>query len=246
MLDSILAHSMLVDRWPKSMAKPLKSGKNLYIIHAHIDNLPPISLQGRTQIRLASIDMGREHFGFTIETRVLFGNQLVLDRDSIIKHRFEPPKTSGISYFYKQFNDFMRNYDALLRDCDFILIEKQLTFNTKTYRDMQHLIAFFQTFPFNKLCYIIEISAKAKTKYLGCPSTVKDIKGWCVGTGHHIMILSNDQVGLRYMQYLVSIGQKLHEIGDIVCQAEAFMKILAIDLKDDRFCILKGILWLGE
>lgn len=218
---------------------PLKSGKNLYIIHAQIHPIPPITLRDKTQLKICSIDMGREHFGFTIETRTLFGLQLVLDRDSVIKHRFEPPKTSGVSYFYKQFNDFMYSYAHLLKFCDFILIEKQLTLNSKTYRDMQHLISFFMIFPFEKLCYIIEISAKVKTKYLGCPKTVKNIKEWNVNMGRHLMVLSNDQVGLHYLQHLASIGQKLHEIGDTVCQVEGFMKILAIEFKDNRFCILK-------
>lgn len=217
----------------------LKSGKNLYIIHAQIQPLPPISLAGRTQLRSCSIDMGREHFGFDIETRNLIGNQLVLDQDVILKHRFEQPKTHGISYFYKQFNDLMYHYSTLLRECDFIIIEKQMSQNSKTYRDMQHIISFFMIFPFNRLCYIIELSPKVKTKYLGCPKTEKNIKLWNVNMARHLMYRTNNQVGLQYLQHLTNQGQKLHEIGDIKCQREGFYKILAIEFNDDRFCIIK-------
>ena len=221
------------------ISKPLKSGKNLYTIHAYTTPTVPISLAGKTRIRICSIDMGREHFGIEIETRLIINCQLLLHRDAMLKHQFEPAKTNGISYFYKQFNDLMRSYEAALKDCDFILIEKQLPVNTDAYRDQQHLISFFMTAPFNPNTYVIEISSKAKTKYLGCPANVKDIKKWCADMSLHLMAMVNDQPGLQYVAYLRSRNQKIHEIGDTVCQAEAFMKMLSIDLKDNRFCILK-------
>jgi hypothetical protein len=225
----------------------LKSGKNLYTIHAFEENTPPINWKNLKELRICSIDMGRVNFGMQIETRRIVRGELEVTRELIIKRELKPAPTHGISYFYKQFTDLIYEYQDLMFDCRLILIEKQMAVvgagkggNVKTYRDMQHLITLFQFFPFNNPCHIVELSPRVKTKYLRCPDSIKgkQIKKWCVDKAEEIIDLIGDSKGLELIEELRSEKDKLDEIGDTICQVEAFIQLVAIDTKDDRFCLL--------
>lgn len=225
----------------------MKSGKNLYTVHAYDDNTPPVDWSKLDTLRICSIDMGRVNFGMQIETRRWRSGKLSITRDAIIKCALIPHKTSGISYFYKQFNDLFDEYHDLLVNCRLIIIEKQLAVvgrgrggNVRTYRDMQHLITYFQFFPFKYPCHIVELSSKVKTKYLKCPPSITGpkIKKWCIDKAEEIIELIDDQLGIDTFQMLRDENDKLDEVGDIICQPEAFMQLVAIDTKDCRFCLL--------
>src|SRR5690606_20315877 len=159
---------------------------SLYTIHAYTDDTRAIDWRELDEIKICSIDMGRVNFGMQVETRTWnkTRKKVKVVREFILKEELEPSKTSGISYFYKQFSDMIEEHHDVIADCNLVLIEKQLCVvgkgkggNVKTYRDMQHLITYFQLFPFNQPCHIVELSPRVKTKYLRCPATI---------TGHKI------------------------------------------------------------
>lgn len=230
-----------------SRGTTLKSGKNLYTIHAYDEPTSTINWNNMNTIRICSIDMGRTNFGMQIETRRWRNGELIIKRDAIFKKNLGAYKTSGISYFYKHFTDLINQYRHLLIHCRLILIEKQIVMtgkgkpgNNKTVRDSQHLITFFQLFPFKYPCHIVEVSARVKTKYLLCPPHIKGtkIKKWCIDKAEEIIELIDDEVGRSAFQSLRDEKEKLDELGDVICQVEAFIQLVAIDIKDYRFCLL--------
>ena len=122
-------------------------------------------------------------------------------------------------------------YSEYWGNCDFILIEKQMSFgkgktNTMALKVGQHCYSYFSIkYPSAK---IIEFPAYLKTQVLGAKKVLKKSKyqgidkparkKWCENKAIEILELRNDSDGLCKIRN----ARKRDDMADVICQLQAF------------------------
>jgi hypothetical protein len=110
-----------------------------------------------------------------------------------------------------------------------------MTMSIPNTRMGQHLITFFCTLLRNKgkKPIILEITPKAKTKVLKCPPGMKkpEYKKWCTNKAIELLESREDPREERFITCMECATKgKKDDMGDTICQAEAFIKIIESDM----------------
>lgn len=137
--------------------------------------------------------------------------------------------------------EFLRQYDYLWNECDYILIEKQMQFGLKTNvmasKLGQHCYSYF-VFRYGRTKKIIEFPAYHKTQVLGAPKILKgqkwiamtkpQRKNWTVREAIRILKLRGDSSVLTKM----TEAAKKDDLADTLTQLQSF-KFLRFVTKND-------------
>lgn len=122
----------------------------------------------------------------------------------------------------------------LFSNCQYIVIEEQMTMSIKNTRMGQHLITFFCTMLRNKgnKPIIIEITSQAKTKVLQCPVRKKtEYKKWCKNKAIELLENRDDPKEDKFIT-CIEIAKKGDDLGDSVAQLEALFELLDSGIYD--------------
>ena len=117
----------------------------------------------------------------------------------------------------------------------YILVEKQMTMSIPNTRMGQHLITLFCRMVRNKgkRPIILEITPKAKTKVLKCPAGMKkyEYKKWCVNKAIELLESRDNDYEEKFITCIECATKgKKDDMGDVICQSEAFARIVKSDI----------------
>lgn len=141
----------------------------------------------------------------------------------------EIPEVGKENFYYINSTDIIKQYcDEFLKDCHFICIESQLSFNYDMTRLSSYLIA-------TMCCYlkdrgnrpiIVEMDPKLKSRLLGAPPLkgVK-VKEWNSAKARELLHEEGDQESLDFMDEMKSSKIKDFDLADVKCQIKV-MEIL--------------------
>jgi hypothetical protein len=128
----------------------------------------------------------------------------------------------------KKLNEIEEN-TKFFSSAHYIVIETQMSVSYDNTRICQHLITYFMTAFKDKgnRPVVIEISNQAKTKLLMCPKglTKYNYKKWNTNKAISILKDRKDESELEYINKMES-SKKKDDMGDAVCQYEAWMLML--------------------
>ena len=182
-------------------------------------------------IIVASIDPGIKNCGLYVvkinlndhSKRSLYLSRMEFDQD-------ESHYTSSIKILTK-----LEEKTKIFSKCQYIVIEKQMTMSIPNTRMGQHLITFFSTFLRNKgkRPRIVEIVSTAKTRVLKCPKGMKkpEYKKWCHRKAIDLLEQRDEPAEEQFITCL-ECAKKKDDMGDTICQAEAFYSLIISDLYD--------------
>lgn len=200
-----------------------------------------------------SIDPSRKNYGFRIERRYHTGKietliyrrftlEYVLDQSNIPsdnnnagqqKKKTNAKKKPDMLYVFDVLTGILDYHSKYYQDCHFIVIERQLPFNYRSFRIFQHTLSYFliklKDAPL--LPQIMELDSKLKSHQLapGEDFTKNALKKWSVKKCEELLKLRNDTLGLE----LFNQQRKQDDLADTVCQLEALFKYLGLPLTID-------------
>ena len=135
--------------------------------------------------------------------------------------------TNNYETLYNNLNGFLLKYRDHWLDSDFIIVERQLSFNTISTKVMQHVISFFMCDLRDSLYkpIIIDIDPKMKNKYLEMPRNLNK-RGYKEETVKKVLEILEKRGELDSFEKLKK-SKKKDDLADTVAQIEA----MAAELK---------------
>ncbi len=176
----------------------------------------------RDFLQIAAFDPGIVNTGCRIEKRNK--NKVETISQVLIKGGGESKET----HYYFRVAEKLYSLAEDLYQCDYILVESQLTTNPEACRMGQHLISTIMGIVRGGRPLIIEISPTVKSRAFGVYGIKgRDLKKWATEHSLHLLESRNDQVGLS----LIKASKKKDDHGDVVLYCEAWAKILRDEKK---------------
>lgn len=201
--------------------------------------------------QIVSIDPSKKNYGFRIERRYFGGaiETLVFRRFSLVyteqtinthstsssassltessmKGKGEKSGKKGsdpdMLYVFDVLTGILDHYQDYYHQTHYIIIERQLPLNYRSFRIFQHTLSYFliklKDSPL--LPIIIEISPKLKSAQLapGEEFTKNGLKKWSVRKCIELLEHRHDTLGLQLLRQ----EKKQDDLADTVCQAEAY------------------------
>ena len=189
----------------------------------------PSPLYNNDSIIIVSVDPGIKNCGVYIQKVNLLNDE----RKSMYLARMQFDQTDN-HYIasIKKFEELEKKANVLSK-AHYIVVEKQMVLSTPNTRMGQHLITFFLTFLRNKgnRPIIVEIASTAKTRILKCPKGMKkpEYKKWCHTKAVLLLESRDTEHEEKYINLLTGIKKK-DDVGDAVCQSEAFIQLQKMDI----------------
>ncbi len=185
----------------------------------------PSPLYNGESIIVVSIDPGIKNCGIYINKINLLNDK----KRSLYLARMQfNQEENHYMHSIKKFEKLERE-NKILSKAHYIVIEKQMVMSTPNTRMGQHLITFFCTFLRNKgnRPIIMEIASTCKTRMLKCPPGMKkrEYKKWCHAEAIRLLELRDEDHEEKFIGLLEGIKKK-DDVGDVVCQEEAFFRII--------------------
>jgi hypothetical protein len=164
----------------------------------------------------------------------------ILDRiykngKTVLHRRLDLSSTKGTQFRLEIFVNLSLYLDSisdLILDCDYILVEQQLSTNPMAQRIEQHIVSWV-TFNYLDTKNIIIFPARHKTQTLGAPKRVTNPKTgkiakmtkpqrkqWACDEAQHILNLRDDMAGLHYI--FSENRSKRDDLSDVIVQLNAF------------------------
>ena len=135
-----------------------------------------------------------------------------------------------VSKIYENINKSLLNIVPHLPTTHYIIIERQLPENYQATRVAQHLLSYFIFHLQDKylLPSICEIDPKAKGKLLGAPKgcNKNELKKWSVVKALELSEMRKDTLTINLLNKM----KKKDDIADVLCQIEAFCKMVGLPL----------------
>lgn len=190
---------------PHSGKAPLKPKKGKWIQIASMD--PAILFFGLRCERIYK-DGSRETIEFSLTNFTKNNGQ-------------EIPEVGGENFYYINAVNIISKYcDEFLKDCHYIIIESQLSFNYDMVRLSSHIIAIMCTLLKDKgnKPLIIEMDPKLKSRLLGAPPLKCDkVKIWCSKKAREKLDEEGDTESLAFMDECAETS-KDYDLADVKCQ----------------------------
>lgn len=236
--DSKYTHEELKNIKRKDLQELLKSylvTNNIHIKRdekktdcvAHLD----CTQDNMKYLQLISIDPGSVNFALRIERRWYPGNGYDNKIDTIV-YEVVNFKNGSNQSIYSTINLFLDQYVQEYKNTHVVIIERQMSniktgaINYKMIRVSQHIISYFITKTGNwpKHPSVIEFDSGLKTNLLGAPLGLDKPgrKKWCRVKALELLTRRNDITAITKFNQ----SKKKDDLGDIVCQAEAYCILL--------------------
>lgn len=176
-------------------------------------------------VNIISIDPGIRNLVVRVESR---GINIDMPIKTIVFEKLhiseETRKLDGnIDNLYLYITDFLDRYLNIFKNCQILIIERQLSINYRAVRISQHILTYFlMHFKNNETGSLIyEIDSKLKGRELGAPKNLNErgLKLWAVEECKRIFDKRKDMLGL---QILHANKKKADDHSDTVIQIEAF------------------------
>jgi hypothetical protein len=193
-------------------------------------------------IRFLSIDPGTDNYAIRVEERCIdkdtFTNTSVktlLSTNNHLKRKYQSPYEDDQNYLplYRILTDILDENLELFLTCHIVVVERQMPFNYKASRVMQHTLTyFFVKMKDNyNLPLILEVDPKLKGKELMAPKTLnsRGLKEWAIEKARHLFMLRGDKLGLE----LLETEKKQDDVADTACQIEALCSYLGYPLTSE-------------
>lgn len=198
-------------------SKKLATEHQPFVVHRcnfNVDVDETLKYWDSTKLKIVSIDPAINNFALGIFTRNLENNTrqtLFMDKVKFI----DSPEEGIIS--------FLDNLYKKYKDCNYIIIERQMHDNAIAFSVMHKVITYFQVKLQGKDVLIYELDPKTKGRYLGAPPfTYHELKKWSVRTAAMIHQLYSDEEGPKVLEK----SKKKDDLADIVCQEHALFLYL--------------------
>lgn len=189
-------------------------------------------------VKVISVDPGILNFCIRVEERPfkkgVKGNikTLLYDKLKLKKVDVELEGNHRCNH-YQILTNYLDKHAELFKQCDLVIIERQMPFNYKATRIAQHTITYFMMLMRNleQHTMIVEVDSKLKGKELGAHPHLRDmdIKQWAIQEADRILKLRNDVYSLDKIKK----ERKKDDLCDTVCQVEAFFKHMDWPLTED-------------
>lgn len=171
-------------------------------------------------MKVGSFDMGIHNFAFCIERYddpSSLGEFILLENIDICFGKKRPT----VEYIIEQCTNTLDKFFLEFSDCDYILIENQMTKNRKAQLLQHHCYSYFFIKLRNSKTKIINFSSRKKTNMLDAPKGMdaRERKKWSANT---VLQMFNDRVGEKYDIFREM--KKKDDIADCVLQIQAFKK----------------------
>lgn len=250
--------------WRQRKPSAVESQKNSYYTLIPYDHQRPetIDLTDRHHLLIVSIDPAQLHLALRIEGRK-YGETLYPQQDgswgyqrtftlksvetkvfikkSVVPKGFRKEKGQKKKYLeldevFANTTSYLNDYFRLLVEADLVIVEKQMSFNYRSTRVMQHIFTYFSMifslYPSpsgNKYRYLIQADAKAKTHLLKAPGDMseKQVKKWSVIYGQRLLQHRQDY---NAYQMLMDLGKKQDDLTDTCLQIEGLMVYLGLPI----------------
>lgn len=196
-------------------------------------------------IKVISIDPGIQNYCIRVEERP-FKKGII---KPIITHLYDKLKLKKVDVglennnkcnHYQLLTNYLDTHLELFKQCNLVIIERQMPFNYKATRIAQHTITYFMTLLRNlqQHIIIIEVDSKLKGKELGAHPHMRDmdIKQWAIQEANRLLTLRNDVFSLNKIKK----ERKKDDLCDTVCQIEAFFKHMKWPLTEE--CVNDSII----
>lgn len=134
-------------------------------------------------LRIASIDPGRKNFALRIEKRSRAPNPKV-QAEVFIRKTFSGSLDGDFDTLYCEIVAFLDTYLDLLKNCHYVLVERQLPNNYQSVRISQHTLTYLlvKLKDAYYLPIIVEVHPTLKGKMLFAPSNINSngLKKWAI------------------------------------------------------------------
>ena len=175
-------------------------------------------------IQIASMDPAILFFGLRCERIHSNGKKETIEFSltNFTKNEGKEPQEVGKENFYyiNCINIISKYCDEFLKDCHYIIIESQLSFNYDMVRLSSHIIAIMCTLLKDRgnRPIIIEMDPKLKSRLLGAPPLKGDkLKKWCSVKAREKLEEERDTESLKFMDDCAETS-KDYDLADVKCQ----------------------------
>jgi len=177
-------------------------------------------------VKIISIDPGIRNLALRVESRGITSGSfpiktLVFDKLHIkeVDRKIE----GNTDNLFKFITNFLDSYLHIFKDCQMMLIERQLPINYKAVRISQHIISYFLLHFRNLPTYpmIYEVDPKLKGRQLGASNKLNErgIKQWAIDECRSLLTKRHDWEGIEVLN---KNKKKADDHSDTVVQIEAF------------------------
>jgi hypothetical protein len=204
-----------------------KEGKDplkFYSIFNPHDGKAPLKPKKGDWVQIASMDPAILFFGLRCERIHKDGTKETIEfslTNFTKDDGKEPPEVGRENFYYiKAVNIISKYCEEFLKDCHYIIIESQLSFNYDMVRLSSHIIAIMCTLLKNKgnRPLIIEMDPKLKSRLLGAPPLKGDaVKKWCSKEARKKLAEEGDTESLDFMDECAETS-KDYDLADVKCQ----------------------------
>ncbi len=178
-------------------------------------------------VNIISVDPGIRNLVVRVENRAIHKDgpikTIVFEKLHISE---ESRKLDGnVDNLFLYITDFLDKYLHVFKNCQFLIIERQVPMNYRAVRISQHIISYFlMHFKNNGIGSLIyEVDPKLKGKQLGAPKNLNErgLKQWAVEECKRLFDKRKDVLGLKILN---DNKKKADDHSDTVIQIEAFFK----------------------
>lgn len=174
-------------------------------------------------IQIVSIDPGTVNFAIRIERRYFSGKIVPIFYQVWALRKRGKVDTARPNTIYSTLSGKLDEIKDSIIESHLFIIEKQLAINYQSTRVMQHAISHFiilvKDLPHYPIIY--EIAPTLKGQCLGAPPRMSknELKEWAIVKAKELLTIRGDTWSLQ----VIDKYKKQDDLGDIVCQIEAFL-----------------------
>jgi hypothetical protein len=185
--------------------------------------------------QIASIDPATNNFAMRIDRWWISGKntgQIIPIVFEKVSFKAEDPVNCNL--VYDRLTNFLTRFTFELKNCHYIISERQLMQNYKAVRISTHALAVISTLTVG-YGIIIEVNPKLKGWRLGAPKglTERQLKEWAVEKAAEIL----EERGDRWSLDILKKTKKKDDLSDTVVQAVALVNLLEIFDFSDKVLI---------
>jgi hypothetical protein len=200
-------------------------GKQCYVYWDH--TIPQDSWKERTygnKIKICAIDPAYKNFGIGIGNFFADGTFQIQYLDNWHLED-ELDSDQPIDQIFIHISNRLRQILYHIRECDFVLIEKQLNSNTDAIYMIRHVLAFLMlelrdlpSYPF-----ILHMAPHIKGKFFGAPKNInqKGLKDWSKEKAYELCYAQEDFYACQIILREIEAG-KGDDVGDVILMMVAF------------------------
>lgn len=183
----------------------------------HLDKYPL-----RKFIQIAAFDPGIINTGCRVERRLLTENRDGFSNvETLLQKKLELGSKKDVEHYYVKLKNILLENKELFDNCDYILVESQLSRNPEAMRMAQHVISTLLCITSRPL--IVEVIPQLKTRFFDIKKHKGlDIKKWSIIKAFSILDERND----TFCKDILKHDKKRDDHSDTILYCEAWGNLL--------------------